>query len=112
MGRTRAATAVVAAILVAGALGGCGGGDDAPPPTTTTEPPTTTVTIPQGDAKGIACLRLATEALSLLNDYRLASRGVVGPPDPAPYRESADALRAEHARLECPGDLLKGFPAG
>ena len=104
--------AVVTAILVAGSLGGCGGSDDAPPPTTTSEPPTTTVTIPQGDAKGIACLRLATEALSLLNDFRLASRGVAGPPDLAPYRESADAMRAEHARLECPGDLLKGFPDG
>ena len=98
----------MAALVLAG-LGGCGGGDDVPPPTTTTEAPTTTLTIPQGDAQGIACLRLATEALDLFNDFREASRGVIAP-DPEPFRERAVELRAEQARLGCPGELLKGFP--
>jgi len=106
MRRTLAAMAVV---LVLAGLGACAGGDDDPPPTTTTQATTTTVTIPQGDAQGIACLRLATEALKLFNDFRQASRGIVAP-DPQPYREEADVLRAEHARLGCPGELLRGFP--
>ena len=98
----------MAAVVLAG-LGGCGGGDDKPPPTTTTEATTTTVTRPQSNAQGIACLRLATEALDLFNDFREASRGIVAP-DPEPFRERAAELRAEHARLGCPGELLKGFP--
>jgi hypothetical protein len=99
-----------AALVVGILLGGCGGGDDPPPTTTVTEPATTlttVTTVPQG----VACLNLATEALRLLNDFRQASRGIVAP-DPEPYRQEAEALRAEHARLGCPGELLKGFPDG
>ncbi|HVF13551.1 MAG TPA: hypothetical protein VM942_03070 [Acidimicrobiales bacterium] len=106
----RIRTMVAATVLVAAALGGCGGGGDDPPPTTvTTEAPTTTVTIPQGDAAGIACLNLSTRALKLFNDFRQASRGIVAP-DPEPYRQEAEALRAEHASLGCPGELLEAFP--
>ena len=96
--------------LFVAALGGCGRGGDAPPPTTTTTVPAPTTTgMPQGDAQGIACLRLSTEALRLFNDFRAESRGIVAP-DPEPYRARAQALREEHARLGCPGELLRGFP--
>lgn len=98
----------VAAVLVGVLLGACGGGGDPPPTTTTvTEPPTTVTTISQG----VRCLNLSTEALKLLNDFRLASRGIIAP-DPEPYRQEAEVLRAEHARLGCPGELLRGFPDG
>ena len=107
----RRIVASLGAVLMLAGAGGCSGGRDDPPPTTTTEAPTTTVTIAQGDAQGIACLRLATEALQLFNDFRTASRGIVAP-DPQPYRDRADVLRAEQARLGCPGELLKGFPDG
>jgi len=90
-------------------LGGCGDdGDGTPPTTVATEPATTITTIAQGDAQGIACLNLATEALKLKNDFRLESRGIVAPDEDA-YRAEAAALRAEHARLGCPGELLRGF---
>jgi hypothetical protein len=106
----RRSLAAVATVFLVAALGGCGRGDDAPAPTTTTTVPATTTTgLPQGDAQGIACLRLSTQALALFNDFRAASRGIVAP-DPEPYRQQAEALRAEHARLGCPGELLAGFP--
>jgi hypothetical protein len=95
-----------ASLLLGGVLGGCAGGSQEPPPTTTiTEPPTTVTTI----SPGVLCLNLSTEALKLLNDFRLASRGIIAP-DPEPYRQEAEVLRADHARLGCPGELLKGFP--
>ena len=98
-----------AAVLALGLLGGCVGGDADPPPTTVTTEPAPTTTIEQGDAKGIACLNVATAGLAVRNDYNQASRGVAGPPDPEPYRERAAVLRAEHEGLGCPGELLRGF---
>ena len=83
--------------------------DDGAPPTTVTTEPAPTTTIEQGDAKGIACLNVATAGLAVRNDFNQASRGVAGPPDPEPYRERAAVLRAEHERLGCPGELLDGF---
>ena len=102
---------VLASVILLGVLGACGGdGDDPPPTTVTTQPTTTTTMLPQGDAKGIACLNLATEGLKLFNDYyEFEARGV-RPPDPEPYRIRADELRAEQVRLGCPGELLKAFP--
>ena len=97
------------AVLVLGLLGGCGGSDDGAPPTTVTTEPAPTTTIEQGDAKGIACLNVATAGLAVRNDYNQAARGVAGPPDPEPYRDRAAVLRAEHERLGCPGELLDGF---
>ncbi|HEX7275957.1 MAG TPA: hypothetical protein VF244_01150, partial [Acidimicrobiales bacterium] len=73
MRRLLAAVAVLSLV----AAGGCGDGDDPPPPTTVVTAPTTTLA--QGDAQGIACLNHSTEALQLLNDFNLASRGVVAP---------------------------------
>jgi hypothetical protein len=107
----RIPAAMAAMAVMATLSGGCGGGDDDTPPTTvTTQPPAPTTTIPQGDAKGIACLNLATEGLKLFNDYyEFEARGV-RPPNPEPYRVKADELRAEQARLGCPGELLKAFP--
>jgi hypothetical protein len=105
---------VAVAVVVLVALSGCGTGAEDPPPTTvTTEAPTTTV-VP--DTKGIECLKVATEALSLVNDFRQSSRGVVGPTEPTPEkaaagRAKAAELRAEHARLGCPGEILRGFLA-
>jgi hypothetical protein len=101
-------------MLVMGALAGCGaGGDDPPPTTVTTEAPTTTV-VP--DTQGIACLRVSTEALKLANDFRdpAGGRGVVGPQElsaeaVAAGRAKAAELRAEHAQLGCPGQILRGF---
>jgi hypothetical protein len=108
---------VTAAVLMLGLLAGCGdGGDDPPPTTVTTEAPTTTV-VP--DIQGIECLRVATEALRLANDFRdpAGGRGVVGPYEPseeavAAGRAKAAELRAEHARLGCPGQILRGFLGG
>lgn len=101
---------LVAAVLALAVTGGCGdSGSESPPPTTVAPEPTTT--LEQGDARGIACLNHSTQALKLLNDFNLASRGVVAP-DPEPYRQRAIELRAEHARLGCPGELLKGFLDG
>jgi hypothetical protein len=98
----------MAVVLLGGVLGACGGGrDELRPTTTVTEPPTTVTTI----SPGVLCLNLSTEALRLLNDFRLASRGIIAP-DPEPYRQEAEVLRAEQARLGCPGELLKGFPDG
>jgi hypothetical protein len=99
----------VAAAVAACSLAACGGGDDSPPPVTVTTEPAPTTTIEQGDAQGIACLNLATEGLALLNSYRQAQRGVAGA-DEARYAADAAVLRAEHERLGCPGDLLRGFP--
>ncbi len=98
-------------VLVA-VLGACGGGGDDPPPTTvgTESAPTTTVVF--GDPQGIACLNVATAALALRNDFIRDSRGVVGPPDVEHYRREAVAMRAKHAQLGCPGDLLRDFPDG
>ncbi len=104
----RRTSAAIAVGFVLAFLGGCGGGSDDPPPTTVTTEPAPTTTLVQGDPQGIACLEVATEGLKLRNDFNLASRGVIAP-DPEPYRQRAVALRAEHARLGCPGDLLKGF---
>ncbi len=100
--------AAMAAMVAMVWLGGCGDGDDSAPPTTVTTEPAPTTTIEQGDAQGIACLNVSTQGLKLRNDYNQAARGVVAP-DPEPYREEAVALRAEHDRLDCPGDLLRGF---
>ncbi len=102
----RRLVAATAAVVTLALLGACGDGDEPPPPTTVITEPTTTLV--QGDPQGIACLNHATEALQLLNDFRQASRGVVAP-DPEPYRQRAIELRAEQARLGCPGELLKGF---
>ena len=108
----RRALAATAEALLLGVLAGCGSGGDGPPPTTvTTEAPTTTVV---ADIKGIACLRVSTEALKLTNDFRQSSRGVVGPTEPPPEklaagRAKAAELRAEYARLGCPGQILRGF---
>ena len=101
-------------VLLLVALGACGtGGDDPPPTTVTTEAPTTTVV---ADEQGIACLRVSTEALKLANDFRdpAGGRGVVGPTERSPEtvaagRAQADELRAEYARLGCPGEILRGF---
>ena len=108
----RRALAATAAVLLLGVMAaGCGGGDDDPPPTTVTTEPTTTPSTIESNANAVACLTLSTDGLQLLNDFRQASRGIIAP-DPAPYKERADALRAEYARLGCPGELLRGFPAG
>jgi hypothetical protein len=104
---------VVTAALVA--LAGCGeqggGGDDGGATTTVAPVTTTTSPVVAGDPKGIACLELATEGLKLRNDYIQAQRGIVAPDDDD-YRRRGDALRARHAELGCPGDLLRGFPTG
>ncbi len=105
----RRASAVVAVTFGLGALGGCGGGGDDPPPTTVTTEPAPTTTLAAGDAQGIACLKVSTRALSLLNDYRAQRRGVALP-DYEAFAADAEVLRAEHAELGCPGELLKGFP--
>lgn len=107
MRKRRVETLAVLALALGGA---CGGGGDPVPPTTTVAPEPTT-TLVQGDPRGIACLNNSTAALALLNDFRLESRGIVAP-DPEPYRQKANELRAEHARLGCPGELLRGFPGG
>jgi hypothetical protein len=101
--------AAMAATLTLLVLGGCAGGGGASPPTTVTTEPAPTTTIEQGDAQGIACLNVATAGLKLRNDFIQAQRGIVAP-DLESYRERAVALRTEHARLGCPGELLRGFP--
>ncbi len=106
--------ALSAVLVLAVLAAGCSGDGDEPPSTTvTTEAPTTTV-VP--DNKGIACLRVSTDALKLANDFRdpAGGRGVVGPSDPSPEavaagRARAAELRAEYARLGCPGQILRGF---
>jgi hypothetical protein len=100
--------AAIVAMVAMVVLGGCGGDGESAPPTTVTTEPAPTTTIEQGDAQGIACLNVSTQGLKLRNDYNQAARGIVAP-DPDPYRQTAATLRAEHDRLGCPGDLLRGF---
>lgn len=48
------------------------------------------------------CFKFPVEVLRLQNDFRIASRGVAGPPDIGPYRERAQAILAEARSLGCP----------
>jgi hypothetical protein len=103
---------VTGALVALAGCGGGGGGGNGGAATTTVAPATTTTSpVVAGDQQGIACLEVATEALKLRNDYIQAQRGIVAPDDDD-YRRRGDALRARHADLGCPGDLLRGFPSG
>jgi hypothetical protein len=63
------------------------------------------------EPNAVECLTLASEALTLRDEFRRASASSTVS-DPTPYKARAEALRGEYGRLACPGEILKDFPGG